>query len=304
MRQEVKKECLELTTKSTYTVYLYCMQLTAYLNDQWMPLEQAALPVTDLGLQRGYGIFDFLRITNGVPLYINDHLERFFNSAEKMRLPVGKTVDELKAIIRQLLDKNKLTDAGMRILLTGGPSPDGYQISQPNLCIIQQPLERPPGQMEKSIKLVTYSHMREMPHIKTTNYLMAAWLRPWVKEKGADDVLYHQLGIVSECPRSNFFLVMEDDRVLTASRNILKGITRKQIIALGAANNLAITETDILLDDIKKAKAAFITNSTGRIVPVYAIDDHQFNEPAENPVLKKLFALLMAHEQAVLTQPW
>jgi branched-chain amino acid aminotransferase len=280
------------------------MQLTTYLNDQWLPLDRAALPVTDLGLQRGYGIFDFLRITNGIPLYINDHLERFFNSAEKMRLPVGKTVDELKAIIRQLLDKNKLNDAGIRILLTGGPSTDGYQISQPNLCIIQLPLEPPASQMERSIKLVTYSHMREMPHIKTTNYLMAAWLRPWVKEKGADDVLYHQLGIVSECPRSNFFLVMEDDSIRTASRNILKGITRKQIIALGAANNLPITETDILLDDLGKAKAAFITNSTGRIVPVNAIDDHRFEEPGKDPVMEKLFGLLLEHEQACLQTPW
>jgi branched-chain amino acid aminotransferase len=280
------------------------MQLTAYLNDQWIPLEQAALPVTDLGLQRGYGIFDFLRITDGIPLYIDDHLGRFFNSAEKMRLPVGKTVDELKVIIRQLLDKNKLDSAGLRILLTGGPSPDGYQISQPNLCIIQQPLEPTPGQMIKPIKLATYSHMREMPHIKTTNYLMAAWLRPWVKEKGADDVLYHQLGILSECPRSNFFLVMEDDSILTASRNILKGITRKQLIALAAVNNIEVKETDILLDDIGKAKAAFITNSTGRIVPVHTIDNHVFEEPGKDSVMEKLFGLLLEHERSVLQKSW
>jgi branched-chain amino acid aminotransferase len=278
--------------------------MICYLNNQFLPLDIAGLPVSDLGIQRGYGIFDFLRVTDGIPLYIDDHLERFFNSAEKMRIPVGKTIDELKATIRQLLDRNKLNDAGFRILLTGGPSPDGYQISQPNLCIIQQPLEPPPAQMGQPIKLVTYSHMREMPHIKTTNYLMALWLRPWVKEKGADDVLYHHQGIVCECPRSNFFLVMEDDRILTAARNILKGITRKQILALGAANNLAITETDISLDDLGKAKAAFITNSTGRIVPVHTIDDHRFDEPGKYPVMEKLFGLLVAHEQLFLQKPW
>jgi branched-chain amino acid aminotransferase len=278
--------------------------MICYLNNQYLPLETAGLPLNDLGLQRGYGIFDFLRITNGIPLYIDDHLERFFHSAEKMRIPVGKTVEELKAIIRDLLDKNKLNDAGIRILLTGGPSPDGYQISAPNLCIIQLPLEPPPSQMEKSIRLVSYSHMREMPHIKTTNYLMALWLRPWVKEKGADDVLYHHLGILSECPRSNFFLVMEDDRILTASRNILKGITRKQVLALGAAHNLAITETDISLDDLGKAKAAFITNSTGRIVPVHSIDDHRYETGASHPVMAKLFGLLLEHERSCLQKPW
>lgn len=276
------------------------MQLTAYLNDQWAPLDATAIPVNDLGLQRGYGIFDFLRVTEGIPLYIDDHLERFFNSAEKMRLPVGKTADELKTIIRQLLAKNKLADAGVRILLTGGPSPDGYQISQPNLCIIQLPLEPPPTDMVKPIRLVTYSHMREMPHIKTTNYLMATWLKPWVKEKEADDVLYHQQGIISECPRSNFFLVMGDGSIRTAAHNILKGITRKQLFALAAANNLAITETAISLDDLGKAKAAFITNSTGRVTPVYRVDDHCYADPTDNAVLRKLFSLLVAHEQAYL----
>lgn len=278
--------------------------MICYLNDQYLPLDTAGIPVNDLGIQRGYGIFDFLRVTNGVPLYIDDHLARFFNSAEKMRLPVGKTMDELKAIIRQLLDKNKLNDAGVRILLTGGPSPDGYQISKPNLCIIQLPLEPPPGHMERSIKLVTYSHMREMPHIKTTNYLMALWLKPWVKEKGADDVLYHHQGIICECPRSNFFLVMEDDSILTASRNILKGITRKQLLCLAAANDLVIKETDILLEDIRKAKAAFITNSTGRVVPVHAIDDHPFEAQGKAPVMEKLFGLLLDHENAYLQKPW
>ncbi len=278
------------------------MEPTCYLNGEFIALGTAAIPVGDLGVQRGYGIFDFIRVTNDVPLYIDDHLARFSNSADKMRLPIGKTTEELKGIIHQLLQMNNLPDSGLRILLTGGVSQDGYQIVQPNLAIIQSSLAAPPSQLSKPYKLVTYSHSREMPHIKTTNYLMAVWLQPWVKEKQADDVLYHQQGMLSECPRSNFFMVTQDDTIVTSARNILKGITRKQIFRIAAEKGIRIEERDIYLEELASAKEAFISSSTKRIIPVRQIDEYRYT--SDNPMAEKLFQLLMEREEAVMQQQW
>ena len=226
------------------------------MNDRFVTAGDASLPVNDLGIQRGYAIFDFFRITNHIPLFLDDHLDRFYHSASEMRLPVQQTRDELKTLIAELLRQNKLPDSGVRMVLSGGVSPDGYQVVQPNLVILQQPLTPPSSQLPKEYKQITYEHQRQMPHIKTTDYLMAVWLQPWMKENKADDILYHQKGVVTECPRSNFFIVTQNDKVITPATNILKGVTRKQVLKVAAINGIVVEERDISIDDIRIAKEA------------------------------------------------
>lgn len=275
------------------------MNPACYVNGQFIPLEKAGLPVGDLGLQRGYGIFDFIRVTRNVPLYIDDHLERFYNSAGYMRLDIGKAKEELKREIVQLIGKNNLPDSGLRILLTGGISADGYTITQPNLVIIQLPLTPPPAMLPAPYKLITHAYQRNIPHVKTTDYIMAVWLQPRVKEQGADDVLYRQNDMISECPRSNFFLVNKDDTVVTPEKNILQGITRKQVLQLAAENGIVVEQRDVSLNDIKNAKAAFISSSTKRIIPVRQIDGHIF-ENGDTTVAGKLFQLLLERENVLM----
>ena len=275
--------------------------LTCFLNDRFIPLAEAGLPVTDLGVQRGYGIFDFLRITQNVPLFCDDHLDRFFYSAKEMRLPVQQTKEGLKEIIRQLIIKNNLPDSGIRIMLSGGNSPDGYQIMQPNLVVVQQFISPPSEKIdEQGIRLVTYAHQRQMPYVKTTDYLMAIWLQPWIKEKEADDVLYHQNEIVSECPRSNFFIVTQSNTLVTPGRNILKGITRKQILEVAAMHGIAIEERAISIEDIRAAKEAFISSSTKRLIRVSRVDDIDLGTGATDSVTAQLFHLFREHEKEVL----
>ncbi len=272
-----------------------------FYNGQFIALADAGLPVTDLGVQRGYGIFDFLRVTENKPLFIDDHIDRFYHSAKEMRLPIAYTQAELKEIIQKLIKQNNLPDSGIRMLLSGGTSPDGYQILQPNLVIIQQPISKPADEIfAKGYKLVTYAHQRQMPHVKTTDYLMAVWLQPWVKENGGDDVLYHQNGIVSECPRSNFFMVTRSGTIVTPGRNILAGITRKQLLAIAAVHGITIEVRDISLEDIWDAKEAFITSSTKRLIPVHAIDDLQLGVCREDSVTAELYRIFLQKEKQAI----
>jgi len=263
----------------------------AFLNDQFVPEEKAFLHVSDLSIQRGYGVFDFLKVVDSIPVFPKEHLDRFYFSAEQMRLNIGYTKDELKKIIFELLGKNNVADTGVRMTLTGGYSPDGYQLSLPNLVISLRSFTFPPkDHLAKSIKLVTYQHQRQVPHVKSIDYLMAIWLQPFVRQHNADDVLYHQNGMISECPRSNFFIVNSDNKIITPSKNILKGVMRSKLIEV-AKPNFAVEERELSIEEIKTAKEAFITSTTKTILPVHQIDEHIFSE--ENNVTAQLYNSLL-----------
>ena len=268
-----------------------------YLNGSWLPMSKASVPVSDLGLQRGYGLFDFIRATAYVPLFLEDHIDRFFNSADIMRLPIRKTKWEMITLITELLQKNNLRYSGIKILLTGGNSSDGYSIAEPNCILIQKPITPTPASiLLPGYTLVTYPYQRQMPDVKTTDYLMAIQLQPWLKEKGGDDILYHHNHIVSECPRSNFFIITSDNRLVTPGKNVLNGITRKHVLAIATEMGIVVEERDISKQDYTIAKEAFITSSTKRLIPVAKIDDITLAPFSENSITAKLYAAFLERE--------
>ncbi|AXY76003.1 amino acid aminotransferase [Paraflavitalea soli] len=245
--------------------------LYAIVNNELLPANQATLAVNDLAIQRGYGIFDFFKTINHTPAFLEDHLDRFYQSASILQLPVAYTREDLKALFRRLMEQNQLPDSGIRITLTGGYAADGYTITTPNLIITQQALPDNKGLHTTGIHLVTYPHQRQLPAAKSIDYLMAVWLQSFVKQQAAQDVLYHQNNTVSECPRSNFFIVTTDGVIKTPAHGILQGVIRKQVLQL-AAGQYAIQEKSITLEDIYRAKEAFITSTTKNILPVVKVD--------------------------------
>ena len=268
-----------------------------FAQNQISLLESAGVPVGDLLVQRGYGIFDYLRVSNNKPLFIEAHLDRLFNSAEIMRLIIPQSKEEINKIVADLIEKNNIPFSGIRLIIAGGDAPDGYTITKPHLIIIQQPLEAPPAQMaSKGIHLVSHFYQRQLAEVKTTDYLMAIHLQPWMKSVGGDDILYYNNDSVSECPRSNIFMVSQDNTIVTPSRNMLKGITRKNIIAVAEAHHLKLEQRDISLAEMKQAKEVFITSSTKRIIPVSGLDEQNFSLEGSNSLSAQIFDHLLALE--------
>lgn len=241
------------------------------INDAFVPADQASLRITDLAIQRGYGIFDFFQTVGGKPAFLDDHLDRFYHSASRMRLEIGKSRDELKGMLGELIRKNGMTDSGVRITLTGGYSPDAYSIAKPNMIVTQSPLKFDKAMTERGMRLITHPHRRQFADVKTLDYLMAVWLQPHVKESGADDVLYQLDGAVSECPRSNFSIVTVDGQIVTPADHVLKGIVRKQVLRIAPAKYKA-EEGVVTLEDIRNAKEAFVTSTTKGVMPVVQVD--------------------------------
>jgi branched-chain amino acid aminotransferase len=196
---------------------------------------------------------------------------------------------QLKSVVNSLLNRNNAQDCGIRLTLTGGYSSDGYQLSAPNLIISQHLFSLPSKeQYDKGISLMLHEHQRQLPQVKTIDYLMAIWLQPELKKHEADDILYHRDGLISECPRANIFMVSGNGRLVTPREHILKGITRHHILAL-AKEVCEVEERAIDWNELKNAKEVFITSSTKKILPVCRINNITY--PSQRPVSKALSLL-------------
>lgn len=260
-------------------------------------LQDAFLHISDLAVQRGYGIFDFFKIQNNVPLFLDDYLARFYESARLMDLPVPFSPDELKKVLYQLMEKNQIPESGIKMVLTGGYSEDGYTPAAPNLIITQQPVSLPPDEViQQGIKIITYSFVRELAQAKTINYTTGIRLMKQVKAEGATDVLYYHNGVITEFPRSNFFIVTPDNQVRTPGQDVLKGITRKNVLEL-AAKKYPTEEGEVTLTDLAQAKEAFLTSTTKRIIPIVQVNDQIIGNGKPGPVTLDLLQDLTALEK-------
>ena len=262
----------------------------AFINNDFIADQDARLHYRDLVFQRGYGVFDFLKVMNGIPVFLEDHLDRFFYSSGQLNLEVPLNKQQLEAVIVELIRKNEAVHCGIRLSLTGGYSPDGYNPAEPNLVVSVHRFQLPtPDDFSRGIRLMSHAYQRQLPHIKTIDYLMAVMLQPRLKEINADDILYHQDGNITECPRANFFIVTAANKLVTPSLNILKGITRARI--LNAATSLMeVEERNLSMEELKSAKEAFITSTTKMVLPDQAVDDIRF--PAERTMATRINELL------------
>lgn len=248
-------------------------KLFVWVNDSLILSEEANLNIADLAVQRGYGIFDFFKTIDGKPVFLEDHLDRLFRSAVLMRLELKQSLDEIRDRIIRLIESNNLKDSGIKVILTGGFSTDGFNIAEPNLIISQQAFQIPRTMSEKGISILTHEYQRQFSNAKTLDYLQAIWLQPILKEKKADDVLYYSNGLIRECPRANIFIVTKDQKVVTPESGMLKGVTRKHVLEISGTRY--VTEArDVSLDELRNAREVFITSTTKNILPVVQVDGY------------------------------
>ena len=183
-------------------------------------------------------------------------------------------------------------------MLTGGYSADSYHIAEPNLVITCNPVKTASQiDFEKGFSIITYEHQRELPSVKSINYLMAVWLQPLLKENSADDLLYYKNNIITEFPRSNVFIVTPDNKLATPGRNVLKGITRKNILSL--AQEMPVQERDITVDELLNAPEVFLTATTKKIIPVLKINDCIISNGKPGPVTSKLYNKFLELEKSI-----
>ncbi len=249
-------------------------QPICYLNGKYIAFDQACLPLNDLGIVRGYGVFDFLRTYNGMPFKLREHVQRLQNSANLIGLSLPWSTEEIAAIAKNTLERNNLPEANIRIVATGGSSPDFITPSgQPSLMVIVTPVSQYPKEYyEQGIKVITVQTERFLPKSKSLSYISAISALQQAKLNQAVEALYvNQQGQVLEGTTTNFF-VFQGSQLITPQENILKGITRDVVLEL-AKNQFEIVEQPVDYSDLSDCNEAFITSSTKEIMPVVQIDE-------------------------------
>jgi len=246
-----------------------------YVDGKFLPFDQAVIPVDDLAVLRGYAAWDIMRTFRGRPYFMDEHIRRLEASAGKIGLDLPWTKEEIKVIILKVLKKNPdIDEANIRILVTGGSSPDYFTPSgRPRLIVLPTDIpELPREWYSKGVKVITHNEERAIPDAKVTDYVQAALALKKARAAGAVEAVYvnpenHAL----EATTSNLFAFI-DDVLVTPDTGVLKGITRKTILSL-ALERFTVSEQPLPLPDLLRAKEVFITATNKGVVPVIQIDE-------------------------------
>ena len=249
------------------------MEKYCYLNGKILDIKDAKVSVTDIGILRGFGVFDGLRTYNGKPFLFDKHFERFQHSAKMLGLKIPLSKKETKNIIIKLAKKNKVSDTSVRIVLTGGESEDGtgFDPNKPTFYILLHTLLPISVKMyEEGVKLITVDYQRELPEAKTNNYITKLANNSKRLKQDAHEILYISNGLVLEGATCNVFII-KNDKLITPKENILFG-TRRWLVLKVAKNNFKIEERKVKTKELFDADEAFITSCNRDILPVTKID--------------------------------
>ncbi len=249
-----------------------------YVNGAFVDAAQATLPVSDLSILRGYGAFDYLRTYNGVPFRLHLNLERLRRSCDLIGLDYPWSDNELHDLIMETLAHNGGGEFNIRIVITGGSSPDNITPqNMPSLLIMVTPLKLNPAEWySQGAKVATVQMERFIPGAKTINYIPAILAQREAKAQGGIEALYvDNQGNVREGTTTNLF-IFQNGTLITPEEDLLPGITRRVVLEL-ADDVYPVVVRPIALNELYQADEAFITASNKLIVPIVQVNDRSIS---------------------------
>lgn len=267
------------------------MSYYCYFENEFHPLDTPLLKTNDLGLLRGYGLFDYFRTYNGIPFRLEDYWQRFVSSANSLHLSIPLNLEDVREILSELYRRSGQAEVAYRMLLTGGYASDGLNSAEPNLIIRAEPLpaDNPAGR-QTGIRVLPYEYIRDMPYVKSTGYLHAMVMAGEVKRQGASDLLFHKDGKVSELTRSNLFIV-KGEIISTPDKDALRGITRKLVIEK-ASSRFDVQERAVTLAELLEADEVFTTSTTKGAMPIVSVGNNVIGQGTPGPVSRLVQTML------------
>ena len=260
------------------------MSLKIYLNGRLVDKDEAMVSVFDHGLLYGDGVFEGIRSYNGLVFKLREHLDRLFESARTLMLPIPMSKEELAKTVIRTLEANHLKDAYIRLVVTRGVGDlglDPRKCAKPTLFIIADKIVLYPKKYyEKGLVLATVPTVRNHPEalnpqLKTLNYLNNILAKIEATNAGVDEaILLNAQGYVTECTGENIFFICGKAVVTPPPYvGILKGITRTVVMRMAEEIGLSVTEEVFTRHDLYTADEVFLTGTAAEIVPVVKIDN-------------------------------
>lgn len=245
-----------------------------YVDGSYLTEDRAVLSVTDLGLLRGYGVFDFLRTYNRRPFHLEDHVARLARSAGLIDLSLPCSESEIMDITMQTLERNgDLSEANIRLVVTGGESEDAITpADRTRLLVMVTDLHTCPDHWYRDgAAVITTRDERYLPQAKSTNYLPAIRALSRARRQGAMESIYvDRNGRLLEGTTTNYFAFI-DGTLTTPGDAILPGITRQVVLQL-AEKRFTVAIRDIHWEEIDRMEEVFITASNKEVVPIVRMD--------------------------------
>lgn len=245
-------------------------------------MKDATVPLAKIEYAYGFGVYENVRTVRGTPLFLSDHIDRLFLSAEVIGLTHALTKENVDTWTRTLIKEVGSDALNVKMLLIGGRTPEDSELSILPLA----PLF-PDKKLFTKGASATFSHYERLfPNAKTLNMLGSFLAYRDAKVAGAyDALLVNRKEEITEGTRTNFFLVETNTIVSAPKEEILEGVTMKYVLKTAAEEGMKIVYEPITLERIRKANGAFLTSTSSKIMPLSKVGEMNLTIP-EN--LKKL----------------
>jgi D-alanine transaminase len=274
-----------------------------YLNGQFLPDDQAFVPVLDRGFIFGDGVYEVIPVYGGRLFRLAEHLVRLQNNFSAVRIPDPLGDEGWTRMLDTLVAKNGGGDLSLYLQVTRGPAPRDHAMPAdptPTVFAMCNPLKPVPQDIrEHGVAAITLDDIRwQYCHIKAISLLPNILLRQAALDQGAVESILIRDGLATEGAASNVFAVI-DGVLVTPPKGprLLPGITRDLILELAAAQGIAHAERDISAAELSRAEEVWTTSSTKEILAVTRLDGKPVADGKPGPVYQRMLALYQDYKR-------
>lgn len=269
--------------------------MTVYFIDgQFTERDGLAISIDDRGYYFGDGVYEVIKVYGGELYTAEEHIDRLFQSATKIKMTIPYAEVQLMEIARELVAKNNILVGHVYIQVTRGSAPRMHQFPDPTVppvvtgYAINNP--RPMMGIENGVGVKSVADVRWLRcDIKSLNLLGNVLAKQEAHEAGCIEALLHRDGVVTEGSSSNMFGV-KDGTVYThpVTNLILNGITRQVVLGLCEEQGIPVVEKSFTIDEAFEMDEFFLTSTTSEVTPVISIDGRPVGSGILGPLTMKL----------------
>ncbi|CAE6734864.1 D-amino acid aminotransferase [Candidatus Nitrotoga fabula] len=282
--------------------------MTVYLNGQFMPIEEARIPVLDRGFIFGDGIYEVIPAYSRHVFRLTEHLRRLQYSLDGIRLPNPHSNQEWTGIINDLIKRNEAEDQYIYLHITRGVAKRDHAfpnpLVQPTIFIMSSPLVTPPVELLASgVRAITAPDNRWLRcDIKATSLLPNVLLRQMAIDAGCSEtILIRDNEFMTEGAASNIFLV-KNDVLLAPPKDhfMLPGITYDVILEIATTNNIRYEIRRIGKEELSSPDELLLTSSTKEVLAITTLDNQPVGSGKPGAMFTRLHKLYQDYKQDVM----
>ena len=285
------------------------MPRIAYVNGEFLPIEQARISILDRGFVFADGVYEVTAVLGGGLVDNEHHLARLQRSLSEIGLACPVSMDELTRLELDLVRRNGLAEGGVYLQITRGAADREFAFPAadvaPSLVMFTQArqiVDSPDAKSGITVKSVADIRWRRRD-IKSVALLAQVLAKQQAAAAGCREAWMIEDGFVTEGASSSAFIIAKQGTIIARplSHDILPGVTRKSVLALAAEENLSIEERRFTLDEAYDAAEAFNSSAAGFVMPVVRIDGKAIGDGAPGPLTRRLRELYIAHARETAT---